>query len=740
MASGRIAAAAAGEAAGWGGVLLSAAVMTLLAVATCISYPAIIFFGDTAAYYPLGVGIALLGTTVVGVTVALTSPFKGSIAKAQIEPAVVMALMVQAVTAALLARGAPEQVLPTVLAAIALSSLAIGLVYLLLGGLRCGELIRYLPFPVVAGFLAGVGWLLVRGAFAATVAVAPGESLLVAALRPGQLWHWLPGLALGALLFWRQQVRSHFLNLPLALALGIGLFWLAAAASGTGIQELRAGGWLLGPFPEARLWVPLQHVLALDRIAWDLLLAQLPGFLTLVLVATLALLLNISGLEVVARQDIDFNRELCWHGIGNLLAGALGGMPGFTSLSSSALVCRFGAPLRPVGVITALACLLLLVAGPQLLGFVPKLVIAAVLLYLGLDFLNDWLVRTWRRMSAGDYAVLLLVFLITVLVDFVWAVGSGLAAGLAIFVVRYSRINVARSTGSGAQIHSHVERPEALRRKLALRGGEIFVLALQGFIFFGTASRLLAQIRGRLRAAGEPPLRWLVLDFRLLNGLDGSAAASFAKLRQDAEREGFTVLLAAAPESVLRIFRREGVLRHEDRVVRTFPDLDHALEAAEDRLLAEEGLLPAPAGLGGLPLAEMFADPAGRAGFLAALEREEHEAGGVLIRQGERSDSLLFIGDGRVEVRLGFPDGRSLRLRSFEAGTVVGEIAFYLGLPRSASVVAVAPTTAWRLTRERLAALAAAHPELAAELHAYMARLIAQRLNDTNQMLRALGE
>jgi SulP family sulfate permease len=730
---------AAAGVASWGRALVVAPVTTLIAVTSSVAYPAIMFSGASAEHYPLAVGLALMTTAILTLVSALTSSYRGMIATAQAEPAAVLALTVAALTAALVAGGAEAQILPTLLVVLAVAALANGAVYLLLGTLRSGDLVRFLPFPVVGGFLAGVGWLLGVAALRSSLALGPGETLAQALGSAAALPRWLPCLALGGLLFYLQQAHRHVLNLPAVVVGGGLLFWAVALILGADRDSLAAGGWLLGRLPAGGV-VPGAPWLGLGDVAGDLLPARLPELGAVVLVSTLALLLAVSSLEVTIRQDLDFNRELRWLGIGNLLAGLAGGMPGHTSLSGSTLSYRLGMPSRLAGVLTAVLCALLLVAGGGLLGYVPRLVVGTVLFYLALSFLADWLVDTRRRMPTGDYAVLLLVFLVTVLVDFMSAVAIGLGAGVVLFVVRYSRVSVTRSAASGAVVRSNVERPEAMRRVLEERGEETFVVTLQGFVFFGTASRLLGQIRERLRDPERPRLRCLVLDLHLVTGLDSSAAASLSKLRQDAEEQGFMILLAAAPDMVRETLRREGIIEEPERRVRPFPDLDHALEWAEDQVLVAAGALPAGAADAmAQPLAAMFNAPEDRAIFLRDLERHDYMPGEVLIHQGERSDSMLFIGLGRVEIRLRQPDGRTIRVRTFESGTVVGEIAFYLGLPRSASVVAVEPTTAYRLTHETLTELSMTSPRLVAELHAYMARVIAQRLNDTTQMLRAVG-
>src|SRR3954452_16042069 len=269
----------------WAPTIGCTLVTTMLAVVFCVVQPALFFVGGAEAYYPVGVGACLLSTVIVAAVVALTSRYAGAVAKSQEESAVVLALIVQPIMPELTARGASDQILPTLLAAISVASIATGLACLLLGLLRGGDLVRFLPFPVIAGFLAGVGWLLIGGAISASgVEVESGD---LGALLRGDAWlRWLPGLALGGVLLWRQQVHNHYLNMPIVLTLGAMSFWLMAAALGMAPEELRAGGWLLGPFPSGSLLEPLRLGASLDHVAWGVLVERLPQeFATLVFVS-----------------------------------------------------------------------------------------------------------------------------------------------------------------------------------------------------------------------------------------------------------------------------------------------------------------------------------------------------------------------------------------------------------------------------------------------------------------------
>ena len=173
--------------------------------------------------------------------------------------------------------------------------------------------------------------------------------------------------------------------------------------------------------------------------------------------------------------------------------------------------------------------------------------------------------------------------------------------------------------------------------------------------------------------------------------------------------------------------------------MRVLSDLDRALEWSEKRRLEQERLVPPDAAV---PiermLAMVFPDPADRTLFKGHLTPYEFAAGDTLIVQGADSDDLLFLEAGRVEVRLKLAGRRAVGLRAMAPGTVVGEIGFYLGLSRSASVVATQPGRAYRLTRASLEQIEHERPRLGTVFHQHMAGLIAEKLNDSTSALASL--
>ena len=126
------------------------------------------------------------------------------------------------------------------------------------------------------------------------------------------------------------------------------------------------------------------------------------------------------------------------------------------------------------------------------------------------------------------------------------------------------------------------------------------------------------------------------------------------------------------------------------------------------------------------------------AGLSAYLSRESLAAGSVLIRQGEPPDDVFVLESGRLQIEMMTPEGARIRLRTVLPGVVVGEIAMYTGVPRTADVVAETPSVVLRLTRASIERLETAEPELAAALHRWLAMTLSERLSDTLRTFDAL--
>lgn len=703
-----------------------------------ISLAAMIFSGGLSAFVSNGIGITLFSSFVVGVVVALTSSFRGTVGLSQDTPAAVLALAAVSILALMPASASPEEKYATVVAAITVTTLVTGIGFLLMGAFRLGGLIRYIPYPVVGGFLAGTGWVLVNGAFGVMSEVSLTPQGLEHMFQLDVIIHWLPGLVFAVILYTVTRRFNHYLVIP-GLLLGVCLlFYGVMGGLGLSQAEVKSAGWLLGDFPSGTLWHPLT-LREWALVHWQAIFGSAASIGTVLLVSTISLLLNASGLELTAQRDMDLDHELRSSGLANLLAALGGGTPGFQTLSLSALGYRLNANSRIFGLFSAGICGLALFFGAPLLALIPRPVIGGLLLFLGLSFLAEWVYDAWFKLPRGEYAIVILILVVMNVLGVLQGVGLGILVAVALFVLDYSRTDVVKHVFSGQSFRSNVDRPKLYSELLHRKGDLIYALELQGFIFFGTANKLLIQVRQRLDEPGRRMPQFLLLDFRQVSGLDASAILSFVRIKQLAKANQITLLFTHLDEPIRKKLAND-VLTPADADSKEFKDLNHGIAWCEEQIIADiestgliakfktilqqlDARLPAPDGLQRL---------------MSYCQKIETSEGQVLIEQGSPATGLFFIEAGGAEATLKLGDDHSVRLRKMSAGTIVGEISLYASHHATASVIASPPGVIYFLSGEKLKEMEAKDPDLAAPLHKFVAQMMSERLIDSTDVLEAI--
>lgn len=714
--------------------LVAGGLVGLLEVVSAASFAALIFSGPLAPRVGQGVGLFVAAGALIIAVVAWLSGREGILAGTQDSTAVILAVVAAGIVAKVGPAG--DTAFLTVVAAIMVSSVLAGLALFLLGTLRLGGLVRFIPYPVVGGFLAGTGWLLVKGSAEVMTGITPSLDTVGQLLEPDVLVKLVPGVALGiAFLTIPRLVRSS-LTIPFLLIGGTVAFYVALLVSGTSIVEAKASGWLLGPFPSENLWQPWigRAVAGAD---WSAILSQVGTIATLTLVAALGLLLNASGIELALRRDLRFDHELRTAGIASAVSGLAGGIPGYHALGYAKLVRRLGANARWTGMAAAGVCLGALALGASVLSLAPRFVLGALVLFLGLEFMVEWLWDTRRTIPRSEYAIVLAIVLAVAVWGILVGVALGLGLAIILFAVSYSRTNLVRLEATASTLRSNVERGIDERRILQDSGDQVQILKLQGFVFFGTANSLFERIRARAVDPTRPKLAFLVLDFRRVTGLDSSAALSFEKVAQLAKIAGFHLVYTSMSVPTRAQLEVSGA-REDDAPITFAPDLDHGVQFCEDGLLelarastsesTHVPLLEQLFGREGLDLDRLMS-------YLDVLDMPE---GTTLIKQGDPPDAIYLLESGRLTVRLEIAGGDIVRLRTLDRGTLVGEIGLYLGTHRTATVVTDAPCRLLRLTSDALERLERDEPALAAGLHRAFARVMAERLSDTLRMIEGL--
>ena len=697
----------------------------VLTVSFVISFTTIIYGGSLAPLLETGLGLSLLGAALMCGVGGFFYSFRGTICHPQDVTAIVLA-----VSASAMAENWPvdqgDSLMATIAMLIAVTTAFSGLVAWSFGMLRLGFLARFIPYPVIGGFLAATGYLLLTGAIGLALGGRVTIWNLAPLLEPTTLLLWLPWVLIGGGIAMASRWNRSDLLLPLVLALALAGFYAILYATGMDLQQAEEANLLLGPFDTGGFLQVLTPSLVFDADPWAILRAA-PTIMIVALLTILGTLLNATGLELALTRDLDLEKDLRATGIANI-AGALGGgMPGYQMIPGTLLGQRMG--LRSVlpGLSAAAGCLLIFIYGATLLSALPAGLFVAVIAYLGLDLLITWLWVRRRQFSLTDYALVLLILAVAATIGFFEALGIGILAAAALFIVSFARVNVVRLSSTLASRRSLVERNNAEVNYLMQVGHQAAVFELSGFLFFGTANALVERVHAELSRQSE--LRFVVIDFARVHGLDASAAYSLGKLSRLCDAASVRLIFSGLPRSQEVRYREFAGSR--DRALFT-DTLDDALQSLEAELLSTrpDSAPDAAAGL----LDDLLA-LSERPQFADKFKRVTLNTGEILLNQGAESREMFVLISGAMRAEVARQAGDPVVVARFMPGAPIGEIAFYGSTARIATVLAEEPSVLVKIDADSLVRSGDDH-DPATVVHHYLAVNLARRLMNMTRLMR----
>ena len=628
-----------------------------------------------------------------------------------------MALLAGAAAVLTGAGVAPAAIVPALLTVTILAGLMQGLIALAGGG----RLMKFIPYPVIAGLTTGTGLLMIKSQFKPLLGVAHDG-----------LWnhgHWLPtGIAIAAFTITRYAPR--FLpGLPGPIA---GLFGATAlfqiAVHLAGLPTTPAH-WTIGVLPGlAGLDLNLYRVTGWRELPWALRLQA--GFALAVLSSLNTLLTSVLA-DTVTGQRHHARRELIAQSLGQIAVGLAGGMAGSASIGSTVTALQAGA--RRWAALTAgmLLLLLLLFAAP--VGqWLPTSALAGIIVASALNLLEkDIMAWARRRRTRLDAVVALLVTGTTVGYDLMIAVLVGLVIAIVLFIRDQSRVSVIHRRLTVIDRPSVRQRPVDQAELLVRHGDRIVMYQLRGTLFFAKTDQLFEEMLSDL----DRPA-WVILHLRRVIQIDLSSVRLLQQIATRLNRHGGELLFCEVREDlglgrdVERTLRRLS-LQAGPLNIKTFAAADQALEYAENALLSVLGVAPTVldqrVSLENLDLCCNL-QPADLAALAEVLQPRLLDSGERLFAAGDPGAELYLVLRGRVDIRLPATADRYKRLAIYGSGTVFGDIAFLDPGPRAAEAVAARPREVLLLNRADFNQLRERHPDAAIALLLALGRLQSRTL------------
>jgi SulP family sulfate permease len=598
-----------------------------------------------------------------------------------------------------------------------------------------GQWLRFVPYPVIGGFLAASSLLLITGGV--EVVTQTDLSLSPSSWRPLYSTLYGPQILIGALFAIAIPLLGRWFPAYLALPVAFFAFLIALDGCLFGIvsDETVSNAWFLPKLGELSLWWPANFVLG-NQVDWGVVAQSSAEIGSFCGVMAIALLLDVSSLEVARQKTADLDQEFRSNGLANLLASALGGFGGSLSMNGCVLLDESGATTRWAGAIVGLAAAFILFSGVDVGSVVPKAILGGMLAYLGAVIL----IELWEAPAQSSWMEWALTGLMTlVIINFGYFMGVvlGVIGACLMFALSYSRIGVIRRHLTRQEFSSNTERAPEQLRILQKEGNRVHVFWLSGFIFFGSSNGLFERVKQVIEAQREKPVGYLVLDFGGVPGLDSSAVLSLVKLRNYCENSKVTLGFSGLGESMRVSFERAGFFSGS-RPHQVFGGHNEAIEWCEDMLLMHHEVGAASVHSFESWLTAELGGTADMSRIAPYLQRHELNVGEALFHQGEPPDSVELLASGQLLVTREDEQGRPIRLRRMVGHTIVGEMGFYRKIPRSATVVAEEPSIVYRLTRESFDRMHAEDPAAAAVLQSLIIRLLSDRLEFANREVAAL--
>jgi len=592
-----------------------------------------------------------------------------------------------------------------------------------------GRLIKYIPYPVVSGFMLGSALLMIESQVGTVTGGAPGGGW--------EAWGWLPGIIAAITIASALLAARQFTWLPGPIA-GLLAGTLVLHAISAMRQLPLPEPWLIGELPAMR--TPEFDVLsAFATIPW---IVVIPAALALAVLSSLDTLLTSVVADVTSGARHDARRELMGQGIGQIAAGLSGGMAGAGTTAATVVAVNSGGR-RWSALVAGIAFVALLSVGGRVGLILPVPVLAGIIFYVAIGMVDRDVVRWLRqRRTQVDAGIVLLVAMITVFYDLMVAVGVGVGIAVILFIRSEIKSPVVHRRSTGRQVRSTRRRNERETALLDEHGERIIFYELRGNLFFATADRLYQEMLTDLDGPN-----WLIVHMRRVGQVDLTAIRFFHQIAERLAARGGQVLFCnvhsrAGVGTDMHDALRTIAAAEATRVL-TFNGKDEALEFAENGLLEETGDAPTRFD-DSVPL-EANDLCRGLSGddvesLRSVLAQCSYQRGESLFAAGDSGAEMFIVTRGLIDIRLPTTTHHHKRLASCGPGSFFGELSLLKPGPRAADALATRETDVLVLDREGLDKLQRDFPLVAANLLRALCEIEVSQLRWSSTELQRLSE
>ena len=619
---------------------------------------------------------------------------------------------------------------------IALMLLLSGFLQILIGLSNGGRLIKFIPYPVVAGFMTGSAILMINSQIVMLDLMSINLQTVNLILHETL---WIPSLT-ALITFIAMTVLPKFLPAIPGTVSGLFTGTLAFHLINTLMVPDYPADWLVGSLPgisSIQVIIPS----SVDNIPW---LIILPISLALAVLSSLDSLLTSAVADVATTERHNAKRELIGQGFGQMLASLFGGIAGAGTTGATIVAIKSGGR-KWTAVFSAFIFVLIIVLLGPIAALLPISVLAGIVLHVAIMGMLErdillWLKNPRNRMDA---MTALLVTGVTVFYDLMIAVGIGLVLATFQFVRAQILSPVVHRRSTIAQHPSLRSRNQRHRDLLKNHAEKVLIYELKGNLFFGTVDKLFEEFNSDL----HQPVQ-IILDMARVQQVDLTAVKMLQQMADHLHKVNGELIFTnvrkgkGLNKKVAKTLRRISPHHIGNYPVRTFIDADEAIEYAENKLLESLGEKLKTSTK--IDLADSDLCQGLDTDTLNILRSNMRpvslKSGETLFKINDIATELFVVIEGEIDILLPYGKSHYKRLAKFGPGAFFGEIVFLKPGPRTADAKAIKDTELLMLDEYGFETLKTKNPQAAIKLVMGLGRELSDRLRWSDTELRRLSD
>lgn len=626
-------------------------------------------------------------------------------------------------------------------------ALVSGGIQLVIGKVGGGKFIKYIPYPVVAGYLSGVGVLIFIGQLPKFLGITEKVNFW-GALYGFHLWSW-ESIVVGAVtilvMVYSPKLTKKIPAAIIALTSGIVSYFVLAFFN-PALGTLEKNPYVIGAINASA-----GDILGLFSMQWSMIPKMDFGQLGLAIfpALTLSVLLSIDTLKTCVVLDAltysrhNSNKELIGQGLGNLAAGIACGIPGAGTMGATLVNMNSGARTSRSGLFVGISALLVLLLLGSFVAWIPFSALAGILLVVAVRMVDKKsLALLKNKTTRFDFVCILAVVISAIVLNLIAAAGVGIALAILLFLREQIRSSVVRRKVFGNQTFSKKIRTQSQIEVLHAKGDRTIIVELQGQLFFGTTDQLFIEIEPYFSKC-----KFVIMDMKRVQSVDFTAVNMLKQIQARIKSSGGHLIFTSLPLSLPTGQNVKSYLEDlglwETESLKFFDSIDTALGWAEDEIIKEEIKEEVkPDQALNIDDFEFFKGLSAAAinTLRSTLREAEFKSGETIFEAGEESDEIYFIRKGMVKIVLPLAGGAHYHIASFTRGIFFGDMSFLDKGTRSANAMADGDVELYILSRTKFDEAVSESPEIGVLFFERMAKTISSRLRQSNIEIQALQE